>query len=57
MWKEKPPEKLSQKVTNRMGTINPEIFNPYVMHNIEARKKFVSSQNIGRTLCGRRRNA
>lgn len=31
-------EKISQKVTNITGNINPKSFNPYAMHDREARK-------------------
>lgn len=47
---------MNQKVTNTIVNINPKIFNLYALHDNEARKKFTSGQDVGRTLRGRTQN-
>lgn len=42
MWKETPPERINQKVTNTIDSINPKICNLYALHYTEERKLFYS---------------
>lgn len=39
MYVERPLEKIGQKVTNTISNINPNIFNLWAMHDMEAGKQ------------------
>lgn len=42
MWKEIPLERINQKVTNTIDSINPKICNRYALHDTEERNLFYS---------------